>query len=139
MTVNCPYCSKPAQLVDGKVIYPHRQDLVQKMFWQCAPCGAYVGCHEGTETPLGRLANAELRRAKIAAHAAFDPLWRSEPHGKRNKARNNAYAWLSRVMGLPPEQTHISMMDVEQCQRVVQHCMQLQFESDLARENERII
>lgn len=77
MTVICSYCNKPAELVTGKEIYPHRPDLYPKKFWRCRPCTAYVGCHkpnagygDGTR-PLGRLANAELRAAKSAAHAAF--------------------------------------------------------------------
>ena len=31
---------------------------------------AYVGVHKGTDKPLGRLANAELRYWKKRAHAA---------------------------------------------------------------------
>lgn len=37
-------------------------------------------------------------------------------------ARNAGYAWLSQQMGLPPEQTHIGMFDVDQCKRVVEIC-----------------
>lgn len=59
----CPYCGKDSVLVNGHVIYPHRPDLLEKKFYWCKPCDAYVGCHPGTANPLGRLANAELRRA----------------------------------------------------------------------------
>ena len=92
--VMCPYCGRHAVLVKGDVIYPHRPDLFEKNFWQCEPCGAYVGCHEanpkfgfdGTQ-PLGRLADAKLRKAKWDAHAVFDPLWRD----KHFKTRKHAY------------------------------------------------
>ena len=119
----CPYCQQSAELVTGKEIYPHRADLARKYFHRCAPCGAYVGCHDagsgqgdGTR-PLGRLANAELRHAKRDAHAAFDPIWKS-----RSLSRKAAYAWLSGELGLPVEQCHIGEFDVAQCVAVVEAC-----------------
>lgn len=119
MTVVCPYCQQPAKLVTGLDIYPHRIDLRSYKFWHCEPCDAYVGCNRrinGT-TPLGRLANKELRLAKIRAHAAFDPLWKS---GKMQ--RGAAYTWLSKQMNLSIEKTHIGMFNLEQCREVVRIC-----------------
>lgn len=119
--VECPYCGGQAMLVNGSYIYPRRADLHNKQFWNCDPCKAYVGCHEkryshyfakGT-MPLGRLANAELRSAKSAAHALFDPMWR-----KGNMTRGEAYAWLADKMGLPMEECHIGMFDVDKCKQV---------------------
>ena len=120
----CPYCGAKAQLVDGTAIYPHRPDLAEKKFYQCAPCDAYVGCHPpsvngqggvGTgTTPLGRLANAELRRLKSQAHAVFDPLWRN---GRMR--RREAYAWLAKQLGIPATDAHIGMFDEVQCKRVI--------------------
>lgn len=51
--LTCPYCGKPAQLVGGDVIYPHREDLHEKKFWLCTPCNAYVGCHRIQELDKG--------------------------------------------------------------------------------------
>lgn len=121
MAVNCPYCNNEACLVGGDVIYPHRPDLRYRRFWLCAPCDAYVGCHEGTERPLGRLANSELRQAKIAAHAAFDPLWRPL-NGHRRMTRKAAYGWLARELRIERENCHIGMFDVATCRRVVEIC-----------------
>lgn len=78
---------------------------------------AYVGCHKGTNKPLGRLANAELRHWKQKAHSAFDPLWQ---HGRFKGRRKAAYAWLAKEMHLPEAETHIGMFDVSQCKRVIQ-------------------
>lgn len=114
MTVTCPYCNAEARLTTGDYIYPHRQDLAHRKFWVCWPCDAYVGTHKGTDQPLGTMANAELRKARRAAHDAFDPLW------DRTMARNQAYAWLANAMGLPKKETHIGMFDVDQCRRVVE-------------------
>jgi hypothetical protein len=112
--VVCPYCTKPAQLVGGDVMYPHRSDLHEKKFYRCLPCGAHVGCHDGTVNPLGRLANAELRQWKQRAHAAFDPLWQG---GKMK--RRDAYQWLADGLGIPFAEAHIGMFDVATCQRVI--------------------
>ena len=64
--VICDYCQHPAVLVDGLSIYPFRPDLAKKNFWRCFPCSAFVGCHDNGDgkTPLGMLANAELRKSK---------------------------------------------------------------------------
>lgn len=115
--VACDYCTRPAELVHGDTIYPHRPDLAKHNFWYCGPCQAWVGCHNGAhggKTPLGRLANATLRAAKGRAHAAFDPIWKS-----RRMSRTDAYAWLSKALGLPARETHIGMFDVAMCNRVV--------------------
>jgi hypothetical protein len=110
----CPYCGANSEHVDGKVVYPHRPDLAEKRFWLCRPCDAYVGCHDGTPEPLGRLANAELRKMKSAAHSAFDPLWR-DGHMKRSAA----YKRLAEHLGLDSEQCHIGMFDVAMCAKVI--------------------
>jgi hypothetical protein len=118
----CPYCGSTSEQVTGKVIYPHRLDLHGKVFYQCRPCGAYVGCHPGTSFPLGRLANAELRAAKISAHAAFDPLWRSPFPDEKFGSRKKAYGWLAEQLGIPRNDCHIGMFDVETCHEVVKVC-----------------
>lgn len=121
----CPYCNQASARVTGADAYPHRPDLKAKTFYQCAPCRAWVGCHPGTDKPLGRLADAELRAAKQAAHYAFDPLWarvmRRDSISK-GEARGRAYAWLAKELGIAPEDCHIGMFDPEQCRRVVRIC-----------------
>jgi hypothetical protein len=117
MSVVCDYCGKDAPLVSGKTVYPHRPDLYAKQFYQCGPCDAMVGCHPGTTKPLGRLANAELRKAKMAAHAAFDPIWKG---GKMK--RGSAYAWLADQLGIRQQECHIGMFDVAMCARVIDAC-----------------
>lgn len=115
--VSCPYCSNEAELVGGDVIYPHRQDLRHRQFYLCRSCDAYVGTHAGTTKPLGRLANAELRQAKMAAHAAFDPTWRNN-----GMKRKEAYGWLAKQLGIDRQDCHIGEFDVGMCQRVVEIC-----------------
>lgn len=128
--VRCDYCGLPAELVDGATMYPSRPDLAGKSVYRCSPCGAWVGTHPGTTTPLGRLANAELRRWKANAHAVFDRLWRPG-----TMTRSQAYAWLAQRLAIEPAACHIGMFDVDQCRRVVEVCRarELMEESDNGR------
>ncbi len=113
----CPFCAKPARLANGAELYPHRDDLAHKLFWLCKPCGAYVGCHPGSEEPLGRLADMETRAARVSAHDAFDALWKT-----RGMSRGDAYRWLAGALGLPKDACHIGRFSVEQCRQAVRAC-----------------
>lgn len=110
----CPYCNKPSKPVTGEKVYPHRPDLFKLKFYECEPCEARVGCHKNSGKPLGRLANAELRRAKQAAHKAFDPLWKDGP-----LKRTEAYKLLAQKFN--KEEIHIGELSVEDCAKVIQY------------------
>lgn len=113
--VPCPYCSGAATFRPSSAHLYRGTDYGP--VWECAPCQAWVGVHRGTETPLGRLANKELRRAKSAAHAAFDPLWKKGP-----MERASAYKWLAGQLEIERADCHIGMFDVAMCQRVIEIC-----------------
>lgn len=114
--VVCPYCRRAAELVTGAVIYPHRGELSKKWFWRCEPCDAYVGTHVNSHRhhPLGRLANAELRKLKQRVHAIFDPVWK-----KGGIDRKEAYKRLAERMGIPRADCHIGMFDEAQCRQAL--------------------
>lgn len=113
----CPYCGEPSKLTTGATVYPHRPDLSHKLFFRCEPCDAHVGVHETSGLPLGRLADATLRRARIAAHAAFDPIWRGG-----SMKRGDAYALLAKKLGVHVSQCHIGHFDTSMCRKVVTAC-----------------
>jgi len=113
-------------MVMGRKIYPLRPDLHGKFFYECEPCKAYVGCHPSSQEPLGRLANAQLRAMKQAAHAAFDPLWKYY-----GMSRTGAYAWLACRLHLLKEDCHIGFFDEETCMKVVREC-----DAEVARRKE---
>lgn len=115
MAFKCPYCGSDAELTTGAKVYPHRPDLADLKVWACMPCDAWVGTHKNSRDhkPLGRMANAELRKAKMMAHAAFDPWWKSG-----RMTRHEAYRLLAEKMSLDPKDAHIGMFDVEQCKTV---------------------
>lgn len=110
--VYCDYCGTKADFVDSEVVYGKSYGMI----YLCPKCGAYVGVHKGTDKPLGRLADAELRHWKKNGHNVFDPLWKTGPFKGRRK---DAYAWLAQKMGLPVEKTHFGMFTVDQCKEAV--------------------
>ena len=113
--VYCDYCGRKAEYVDSKIIYGKSHGMI----YLCRNCMAYVGVHKGTDKPLGRLANAQLRYWKQQAHAAFDPLWK---YGRFKHRRRAAYVWLADQMHTPIDKTHIGMFDVGQCKQVIRIC-----------------
>ena len=122
ITVTCDYCGGDALLTDSAEVYDGRSF---GLIWLCRPCKAYVGCHRGTEKPLGRLANAELRGWKIKAHAAFDALWKGKMRRdqcNKKTARNAGYKWLAKALEIDFADCHIGMMDVQMCKRVIEVC-----------------
>lgn len=120
--VRCGYYAGPA------IFNPRSDHVYQRDYgpiWHCVPCKAWVNCHKGTMTPLGRLANAVLRGAKIRTHAAFDPFWQAKMRRNglsKRHARGKGYAWLAAQLGIPPADCHIGMFDEAECARVVEVC-----------------
>lgn len=112
----CPYCRGKAQL----------RRTQWGAIWECVPCDARVGCHRGTEKPKGTMANTALRAARMAAHEAFDPLWRAKmvrrPDVSKSKARETAYAWLAKQLGIHANGCHIAMFDIARCMKVIEVC-----------------
>lgn len=115
-SIECPYCRHDAFRVTGDIVYPNRPDLSSKRFFLCYPCNAYVGCHADGK-PLGRIANASLRRMKMKAHEAFDPKWKSG-----EMSRSGAYRWLAETLGMKLKHCHIGMFDERLCQLVIDVC-----------------
>jgi hypothetical protein len=113
----CSTCPGVALLVRGAVIYPHRPELAEVPFWRCNGCGGYVGCHPGTERPLGTCAGPELRRARKLLHARFEPLWthaRAQGSRAARRARMGAYSALGAALGIEGG-VHFGEMDLATC------------------------
>ena len=119
--INCQYCKTPAKLVSGKNIYPGRKDLWSRCFWKCETCGAYVGTRRD-RTPLGTLANHELRRLRSKAHSLFDPLWKDTHH-----SRTKVYKWLAKGLGISYKDCHMALFDENTCKKVIKICENMCF------------
>ena len=131
----CPYCGNESIKSTGDIVYPHREDLKDKVFYECLPCEARVGCHNGTDKPLGSLANLELRRVRSAAHGFFDPLWK-----KGFMTRDNAYVALAFELNIPFKFAHIGQFNIEQSKKTIIWAKKIlkDFNYELPERNERI-
>jgi len=118
-------------IAQGQMIYPNRPDLWThsdgsvRWWWLCSSCWGYVGCHKDTLKPLGTPADKETRRAREAAHAAFDPLWQKRQRLSglsRHVARGRGYKWLAAQLSIPPKECHIGHMNAATARRVVEIC-----------------
>lgn len=131
MSLKCPYCEGTAFLNKSEKVYGGRDFGMIYLCENYPKCDSYVGTHAGTEKPLGRLANKELRQWKRRAHTAFDELWmrklikRRKETGssyKKSYARGSGYRWLSKQLLLKEKDCHIAMFDVDMCKRVIEVC-----------------
>jgi hypothetical protein len=126
-------------MVTGEEVYPHRADLYEREYLYCEPCQAWVGCHPDG-TPMGMLADAELRKERMEAHRLFNTLWQTKLRARaseyaegtkgwrskeiriKKECMRAGYMWLAAQMGIPPRECHIAMFDVEQCKKVQELC-----------------
>lgn len=100
----CPYCESEVIYTSNKVIYG--KEFGNGKCYKCTHCDAYVGVHNGTNIPLGRMANKELRELKKQAHALFDPIWKT-----KQKTRSEAYQDLANALGIPKNECHFGWFD----------------------------
>ena len=109
--VLCPVDGKPAPWVENKEKYGRNYGK-SYMCYYCAEHDTYVGCHNNTRQPLGTMADAELRKLRMAVHAKIDPLWRSGDH-----RRKDVYKALSKQLGY---QYHTGESTKETCRQVLE-------------------
>ena len=132
----CPYCGGTSIFLNSSAkIYGGRD---YGPVWYCDKDQAWVGCHRGTMSPLGRLANAELRKLKMNVHAVFDPIWLRryetksalDPKYRKHMARNGRYKRLAELMGIPRERCHVGRFDEAQCRQAIEICNSGALEKD---------
>jgi len=122
MTANCQYCGLPVTFSQTS---NHIHGRNYGPIWECVPCAAYVGCHKGTTSALGTVANKATRDARQAAHKAFDGLWKCKVkyHGwKKQSARGAGYKWLAKELGIDVTKCHIANFDEATCLEAVRIC-----------------
>lgn len=86
----CCECGKNValELVGGKDIYPHREDLYHLEFWRCPKCKNYTGKYEG-EYPT--LPSDHIRKCRYIAHRQLDSIWRDR------KLKGEYYSYMSNI------------------------------------------
>lgn len=114
----CPYCSAKAEWCENSKIYGRNFGSSYMCYW-CKNCGASVGCHRNSRTPLGTMANQELKRLRMRCHAFIDASWKDA-----NYARRSVYLCLEKIFGFP---VHISESNEEICRLITSLPFQKKF------------
>ena len=83
-------------------------------------CDSYVRVHPGTTIPVGTVANRKLRSLRNEAHRYFNQIYY-----RGIMSKQEAYKWLSDLLGLPMASTHIGMMGEYYCQLVIEECQKV--------------
>ena len=97
----CDYCGAEVIYTSNAAVYG--REYGNGRCYKCTVCNAYVGVHTGTTTPLGRLADEELRALKVWCHNLFDPAWKGP---SKRIERDVAYKRLAALLEIPPRECH---------------------------------
>lgn len=120
-TMRCPYCKSPLVVRSAEGIYRSGAKGVQLLACSNYPaCDAYVRVHPGTTTPMGSLANRQLRALRRRAHEQFNKLYTMDLMSKID-----AYSWLAGVLNVPKSQAHIGYLGDYYCQVVIDESRKL--------------
>lgn len=113
-TVACPFCGRVMTLtLTHKFTRPGQPP---RKYYGCSgfpECRATCGAHPDG-TPSSSPADPETKQARIAAHDAFDRLWK---HGRMS--RPAAYRHMQKIMGMTKDEAHIGFFSKEQCEALV--------------------
>ena len=119
--MRCPYCGSRVVYRSADGIY--RDNSRNAMLYVCSRyprCDAYVRVHEGTNIPVGSLANHELRTLRRTAHYYFDQL-----HESGMMSKQDAYQWLADLICAPLSEAHIGYLGEYYCKQVIEHSKKL--------------
>lgn len=114
--IRCDACGSPRVHLQKRSLMKMRAPRTWDLIWHCLECEALVGCHEGTDIPLGLMADAETRGMRFLAHEHFDRLWRGR---SAPMSRAEAYAWMARTLAVSADAAHIGMLDRAQCEQLI--------------------
>lgn len=112
--MNCPYCNKKAIWCENKEIYGRNYGK-SYMCYYCKDCDAYVGCHNNTKKPLGRMANKELRELRKESKN----LWINKIVGgnyRNRKLRSRGYKYLRNLLN---KEFHFGDSTIEECTLII--------------------
>ncbi|MFZ1074790.1 MAG: zinc-finger-containing protein [Minisyncoccia bacterium] len=112
----CDLCHSENILLTTKYEATGRRNDAWPYIWFCNNCGAYVGCHVGTYSPLGHLAHDRRRFMRKQAHDVMDQIWLNGL-----MSRDRCYQWIGEQLG-EPDPIHIGMLTTSQLHKVIQIC-----------------
>ena len=117
----CPYCGSTVTLRSADGIY--RDNSAEAKLYVCSKypeCDAYVRVIPGTSTPVGSMANGDLRALRREAHRHFDLL-----HQSGLMTRREAYMWLAGMLQAPLSKSHIGYLGEHYCNQVIEESKRL--------------
>ena len=120
--ISCPYCGSPAICRPAAMV--HGSSTLEKghYLYVCSrfpECDAYVAAHKRDRSPMGTLADRELRHKRALAHNALESLQKA-----RHMEKWAVYLWLQGKLELDEEQAHIGLFSGQMCDRVISLCHQ---------------
>jgi hypothetical protein len=80
-------------------------------------CDSYVRADDRNLSPLGTLADGNLRHKRIEAHKLFDQIWK-----RGVMTRSGAYHWMGSKFGLKSTQGHIGNFSEYMCDELITEC-----------------
>ena len=120
-SMKCPYCGSTVEYRSAEGIY--KENHKNTMLYVCTnypECDAYVRVHEGTNIPVGTLANYKLRSLRNEAHKLLDQIQR-----KGIMTKQECYQWIANIIMAPLSQAHIGYLGDYYCQVVIDECKKL--------------
>ncbi len=114
----CPVCGSRAviktarEVIGEKAVDPDRFIFVCSRYDQ--GCNTYVYAAKGSKTPLGEMADPQVRNLRIRAHKAIDAVVNSGVMSKRN-----VYDYLADHMGCPIGRFHLAECGRYGCEETI--------------------
>lgn len=108
----CPYCGSTVVLTSNSEL--HGVEHGSGKCYLCRNCRASVNTHNDLITPMGRMADSELKEKRIIAHSLFDPFWQT-----KYVCRKTAYARLAKKLDVPKRKCHIAWFDIDTLNRAI--------------------
>ena len=119
--MRCPYCggSVVYRSADG-IYYDNSKNVMLYVCSHYPSCDAYVRVHDGTNIPVGVMADRKLRALRKEAHRYFDKL-----HQTGIMSRTSAYMWLADLLGVPRSKAHIGNLGEYYCNEVIRRSREI--------------
>ena len=130
--MRCPYCGGSVTYRSADGIYNENKKGV--MLYVCSnypECDAYVRVHQGTNVPVGGMADGKLRALRKSAHDSFDKLYLT-----KLMTKNEAYYWLAGLLQCPLSKAHIGNLGEYYCEMVIRESRR-EYEMLLSRRERR--
>ena len=119
----CPYCGRQAVLRPAMYVYGERNLDPENYLYVCGgypACDSYIVVHKKSLSPMGTLADGNLRHKRIEAHRALNEVINA---GVMTK--HGLYIWLQNRLCLSETEMHIGKFSYFRCEETIRECKKL--------------